>query len=179
MILTDRDKKIMEFVQGCPADSDTICKLFFQGKRTCNERLRKLADYGYLKRFRKNVTENYVYYIKRKPIQIEHCNYVSKAYAWIKEQGYQVEKFKREVLMENIRMDMLCQIHDTVERGYLIVEVELSNNNINKKIMKYEDFYLCRMYKKYFDTMPKILYVSKRKVKSDIIEVINVKLKDL
>jgi len=179
MILQNRDLKIIEFLKLCPADSDTLFKLFFSGKRTCNERLRKLHDYGYIKRYRKSVNENYIYYVKRKPVQIEHCNYISKAYAWIKEQGYQVEKFKREVLMENIRVDMLCSIHDTNEHGYLIVEVELSNNNISKKIMKYENFYLCRLYKKYFDTMPKILYVSKRKVESDIVEVINVKLKDL
>lgn len=179
MILQDRDNKIIDFLIMCPADSDSICKLFFSGKRTCNERLRKLVDYGYLKRWRKNVNSNYIYYIKRKPIQIEHCNYIAKSYIWIKEQGYDIEKFKREVEIENVRADALIKIKSGNKEGYLILEVELSNNNISRKLMKYEDLLLSRKYKKYFDVMPKLLYVTDKTVKSDILSIINVKLKEL
>ncbi|GEM_PF-3465746 len=179
MILMERDNKIIEFLEMCPADSETINKLFFAGKRTCNERLRKLVDYGYLKRWRSNVNCNYIYYIKRKPLQIEHCNYIAKSYLWIQEQGYKVERFRREVTIENVRADALAKINNNGKDGYLILEVELSNNNTNKKLMKYEDIYLSRTYKKYFDVMPKLLYVSDHNIKSDILNVINIKMKEL
>lgn len=179
MILQERDNKIIDFLIMCPADSDSICKLFFTGKRTCNERLRKLVDYGYIKRWRSNVNSNYIYYIKRKPMQIEHCNYIAKSYIWILEQGYIIEKFKREVSIDTIRADALIKIKSGSKEGFLILEVELSNNNTDKKLMKYEDIYLSRRYKKYFDTMPKLLYVTDHNVKSDILNIINVKLKEL
>lgn len=179
MILMERDNKIIDFLETCPADSNTLKKLFFTGKKTCNDRLRKLFDYGYIKRWRNNVNENYIYYIRKKPVQLEHCNYISKSYLWIMQHGYQVEKFKREVAIENIRPDVLCKIKNGTKDGYLIVEVELSNNNINKKLMKYEDLYLSRKYKKYFDDMPKLLYFSNQKIKSNIINVISKNLKEL
>jgi DNA-binding Lrp family transcriptional regulator len=179
MILQDRDNKIIDFLQLCPADSVTIQKLYFTGKRTCNERLKKLADYGYIKRWRSNVNSNYIYYVKRKPMQLEHCNYIAKSFLWIQNQGYQIEKFKREVNIEDVRADALAKINNKGKDGYLILEVELSNNNAGKKIMKYEDLYLSRKYKKYFDVMPKLLYVTDQNIKSDILNVINVKLKEL
>jgi len=179
MILMERDKKIIEFIDMCPAGSDTLEKMFFTGKRTCNERLRKLFDYGYIKRYRNNVNENYIYYVRRKPVQLKHCNYISKIYAWILDQGYFIEKFKREVAIENIRADALFKLNDNDNEGYLILEVEISNNNINSKLMKYEDLYLSRKYKIYFDAMPKLLYVSDQKVHSDILNVINLKIREL
>ncbi len=179
MILMERDIKIIDFIETCPADSATIKKLFFTGKRTCNERLRKLIDYGYLKRWRHNVNCNYIYYVRRKPAQLEHCSFIAKTYLWIQQQEYIIEKFKREVAIENLRADALCKINDIKRDGYLIVEVELSNNNISKKLMKYEDLYLSRQYKKYFDVMPKLLYVSDQKVKSDFLNIINLNIKDI
>lgn len=179
MILMERDNKIIEFLEMCPADSETINRLYFAGKRTCNERLKKLTEYGYLKRWRSNVNSNYIYYIKRKPLQIEHCNYIAKSYLWIQEQGYKVERFKREVAIENVRADALAKINNQGKDGYLIVEVELSNNNVNRKIMKYEDLYLSHKFKKYFDVMPKLLYVSDQGVNSDIVDIINLKISEL
>ncbi len=179
MILQDRDNKIVNFLQICPADSDVLQRLFFTGKRTCNERLRKLTDYGYIKRWRCNVNNNYIYYVKRKPEQIDHCNYIAKSYLWVQEHGYSIEKFKREVSVEDLRFDALIKIRDRDKEGYLIIEVELSNNNINKKLMKYEDLFLSRKYKKYFEVMPKLLYVSNRKVQSDILDIVNVSIKEL
>lgn len=179
MILMERDKKIIDFIETCPADSATIERLFFTGKRTCNERLRKLVDYGYLKRWRRNVNSNYIYYVRRKTTQLEHCSFIAKTYLWIKQQEYIIEKFKREVTIENLRADALCKIKDMKKDGYLIVEVELSNNNISKKLMKYEDLYLSNQYKRYFDVMPKLLYVSNQKVQSDLLNIINLNLKNL
>ena len=88
-------------------------------------------------------------------------------------------KFKREVEIENVRADALIKIKSGNKEGYLILEVELSNNNISRKLMKYEDLLLSRKYKKYFDTMPNLLYVTDKNVKSDILNIINVKLKEL
>ena len=86
----------------------------------------------------------------RKPKQMDHCNYISKSYLWITQQNYKIDAFKREVTIENIRADALYKIKDNNKDGYLIVEVELSNNNIYKKLMKYEDFFISRKYKKIF-----------------------------
>mgnify|MGYP003292503775 CR=1 FL=1 len=54
--LTDRDVKIIDFLKNnkC-ADTQTLSNIFFKGSlRSCQHRLKKLCDNGYLKAFREN-----------------------------------------------------------------------------------------------------------------------------
>lgn len=179
MVLMDRDNQIIEFLNICPADSLTLQKIFFSTKRVCNERLKKLYEFEYIKRFRNNINSNYIYYVKRKPKQLNHCNYISKSYTWILEQGYNIEHFQREILLDNIRADAVYKIKDDCKSGFIITEVELSNNNTNKKVNKYEEFFITKQYKQYFNVMPKILYISNQNVNSDLLNIINLKLSDV
>lgn len=163
MILQERDKKILEFVEKFKVVTTShIEKEFFAGNkqsaRIARRRLKKLYDNKFLKRERNNINAEYIYYF-RKPIQIRHQLLVIDFYQAIKKYGKIIE-FTPEKTMEDIRPDAVCKIARDNHLHLFCVEIELSNNTFNQT--KYEQFYASREYKKWFQVFPKVIIISNR-----------------
>lgn len=141
MILRNRDRAVLEFIEICPTTSYIIQSLFFPSKQTCQRRLNILHDEKLVKRFRSHISENYLYYMDSKPKQVEHTLYLSRLYAYWSLQNYRVLKFKREIILGDIRPDAIAVIKGPGGLKTYLVEVEISNNPISKKIKAYQDFY--------------------------------------
>jgi hypothetical protein len=138
-------------------------------------RLEKMVDEGYLKRYRESQNKKYFYYIGKRPRQIEHMDMTTRSILWIQSKGYEVLNFKREVILDGARPDAIVGIEKNGQYGVLMVEIERFNNTLAKKIPVYEKIY---KEKKYFNTF-KILYVCNKDVRSKVVDVINVKPKEI
>ncbi len=174
-MITERDLKALDFIGKCPCKSDIIQKLFYPSYSVTMYRLRAMLADGYINRYRGGVGQKYVYYTDKRPKQIEHMNMIAMSCLWLKNRGYRVLNFKREVRLDGVRPDAIIGIEKNGEYGVLMVEIERFNNTLVKKISLYEKIY---KEKKYFNTF-KILYVCNKEVRSSIIDVINIKPKDL
>lgn len=116
-----------------------------------------------VKRYRSHINENYIYYIDKKPKQIEHTLYLSKLYAYWSLRNYRILKFKREIVLGSIRPDAIAIIKNGAELTTYLVEVEISNNPIGKKIKAYEDFYISECVD-LLGFRPDILFVTNKKI---------------
>lgn len=173
--MTDRDLKVIEFVAMNPCSVDVIERLFYPSYRVATRRLNKIVEYGYLKRYRESPNEKYFYYTGKLPKQREHLNISIKTILYAQSLGYEVVEFRREVKLDNIRPDAIIGLKKNDKSGVLLVEVERFNNSLKKKIKKYEEIY---KNKKYFSKF-KILYISRYKVYSEIIDIINLSFDDI
>lgn len=169
-MLTERDLNVVEFIEKNPCRSDVIQKLFYPSYRVAMNRLNKMVDEGYLRRYRENPNKKYFYYIGSRPKQIEHMDLATRSILWIQSKGYQVLNFKREVKLDGARPDAVAGITKNNEYGILMIEIERFNNTLNKKIPIYERIYKER---KYFNSF-KILYVCSKSIRSNIVDVISI-----
>lgn len=173
--MTERDLKVVKFVSANPCKSDVIYKLFYPSYRVAMRRLNKLVEYGYLKRFRESPNEQYCYYAKQRPRQIEHLNIAAKTILYARSLGYEVIEFRREIKLDNIRPDAIMALQKGNEVGILIVEVERFNNSLKKKLKSYEQIYKEQRYFSKF----KILYISNFNVDSEVIDIVNMRFNEL
>lgn len=174
-MLTERDLKVLDFIQKNPCRSDVIEKLFYPSYRVAMKRLSVMVDDGYCKRYRETPNHKYFYYCKSRPKHLEHFDLTSRSILWIQSQGYKVVSFRREVKLDGAKPDAIAGIKKNGQYGILMIEIERFNNTLNKKISIYERIY---REKKYFNTF-KILYVCNKKVSSDFISIINIKPTEL
>lgn len=170
-MITDRDYKVVEFVSKLPCYSDTIQKIFFSNtsQRVTNRRLTFLHDYLYLRRSRHGANDKYFYFTKREPKQKLHLDYIARTYLWIYQNGYKIHDFEVQKDYDKLIPDMVLQIEKDGKKGTLAVEVELSNNNIARKIKKYEDN----------GRFKKLLIFSNSDVSSNRIDIISKSIKEL
>lgn len=168
--MTGRDVNIINFINKCPCCASTIQKIFFPGRsqRMANKRLKYLFDYGHVKRTRENTWESYFYYINRKPKQLIHYDYIARSYHWIMMQGYNILNFEVQKQYEHIRPDLIAEISKDDKSGVIPVEVELNLYNLDNKIKQYEN-----------SQFQKLLLFSHSSRESKIINIINVKIKDI
>lgn len=174
-MLTKRDLEVLDFIKNNPCRSDILERLFYPSYRVAMKRLSVMVKDGYCKRYRGNPNEKYFYYVGRRPKQIDHMDMAARTILWIQDKGYKVIKFKREVKLDGVRPDAVVGIEKDGEYGILMVEIERFNNTLNKKISIYENVYRER---KYFNAF-KILYVCNKKIRSNVINVININPRDL
>lgn len=165
--MTDRDAKVVEFVEKCSCYSDTIQKLFYPSQRVANRRLAWLHDQLYLRRTRDTAAEKYFYFTKNRNKQREHFDTIARTYLWLMNNGYKIHSFEVQKQYGKIRPDMVLDL-EREKRVILAVEVELSNNDIQSKIKKYEE----SMFKK-------LLLVSSASRSSKEIDIINLNIKEL
>ena len=173
--ITDRDKKIKEFLKEVSvADTRTISILFFNGTtmRNAQKRLKQLVDIKYIKSYRENVISQNVYFI-RKPKNIPHKIKFSQLLAEIKLQNIELLKYKCPFSIGDVIADGLIVIKDRGKVKIYFVEVERTKKlNINK----YMDLYYSRTYKDKFPIMPRILVISDKKCPTnDVLTIKNSK----
>lgn len=178
MQLTDRDYKILEFLTVAPSNSNIIADYLGASLQVVQRRLLKLFDNGYIKRERKDINSNYVYYIDgKKPRDLNHMLTLSKLYVyWIKK-GYRVEMIKREVtLYRGIRSDGVA----VVDRGngleLIIIEVDVYTNPQTSKVPKYKGYKDNEGYKELVEDMPTILFITNKSVRSKDLDIEVLKL---
>lgn len=163
MLLNDRDRAVLNFIDMCPSNSFIVQKLFFPSLQTAQRRLNKMYDDKLIKRFRSSISENYIYYTDKKPKQVEHTLYLSKLYTYWRSQKWEILKFKREIVLGNIRPDAIAIINRDNEITTYLVEVEISNNPIGKKLKAYEEFYISDCME-LLGCRPIILFITNKKI---------------
>lgn len=176
MILTDRDNKIIDFIATCGVvDTETICKIFFDGGlRTCQIRLKKLVDNKHIKKIeRETFLEQNVFYINKKPKQLKHKLLFGKFIAELVGLGAEILKIKSPLKINNIIADGFIAYKLGGENKILLVEIELTKY-FNLK--KYEELYYSRKWREMFPVFPSIAVITDKKVeKSTRFTVIDIK----
>lgn len=180
-ILTDRDKKIIELVEQLKVvDVFVVDTMLFKNTKTnrvAQRRLTSLYEFKRLKRWRMNQISPYIYYLGKKPANIEHSLLVSHFIAHLDKLGADIKKIKREWLISNgIKIDLFAA-YELNNKNYIsIVEVE-NTKSFQAKYEKLEQYYLTEGYKELFPTMPKVICISDKPFKLGILEAIQIDTK--
>ena len=180
-ILTDRDKQILELTEQLKVvDVFVIDTMLFKNTKTnrvAQRRLTNLYEFKRIKRWRMNQISPYIYYLGKRPTNIEHSLLMSYFIAYLDNLGADIKKIKREWLItEGIRIDLFVA-YTLNDKNYIsIVEIE-NSKSFQEKYEKLEEYYLSNKYKELFPTMPKIICVSDKPFKSNILEVIQIDTK--
>lgn len=177
-ILTERDKKIIELIEILRVvDVFTIDSILFQntkGNRVCQRRLSTLAEFNRIKRYRPNQISPYIYYLGRRPGNIEHTLLVSHFVAYLYLLGAEILKIKREYLItEGIRIDLFVAYKLNNKNYISIIEVE-NTKSFDKKYQKLEEYYLSGAYKELFPVMPQVICVTNKNFQKGSLEVITI-----
>lgn len=163
--LQQRDLDLINFIKNVVvADTDTLYKVFFKGScslRTCQERLTKLTNAGYIKRWRNNYFEEYIYYIYKKPSSYLHKIVFSQLIAEMKEQNIEIIKYKTPLKLFNIIADGFIVYKDESLK-MAFVEVERTKKFSESK---YNQLYYSREWKKNFNEFPEIWVITDKIVK--------------
>lgn len=172
MIITDRDKAVLDFLNKFKiATTSTIAELFYPSLRYAQDRLLKLYKAKFIKRSRNNFTQEYYYYIKQKPKQLRHHLLLTDFYREMHKIA-DIEIFEKEVYMEGVHPDGVIA-YKYKNKGYIAcIEIYISHNPLNLK--KYEKFYYSNKYKKYFPVFPLIFVITDRKIPQTKLKVIQI-----
>lgn len=174
-ILTDRDKQILELTEQLKVvDVFVIYTMLFKKTKTnrvAQRRLTNLYEFKRIKRWRMNQISPYIYYLGKRPTNIEHSLLMSYFIAHLDKLGADIKKIKREWLItEGIRVDLFVA-YTLNDKNYIsIVEIE-NSKSFQEKYEKLEEYYLSNEFKNLFPTMPQIICVSDKSFKKNILEV--------
>lgn len=166
MIITERDKKIREFLlEVTVSDTKSLSILFFDGSlRACQSRLKKLVDIKYIKCFREGIPGQNIFYVNRKCINYKHKMAFAKLLAKLKQQNIEVIKYKCPLKIDYIIADGFIAIKKENFVELYLVEIEITKKfNLNK----YLDLYYFKKYKDKFPVMPNILVITNKQVNTD------------
>lgn len=163
--LQQRDLDLIDFIKNVVvADTETLYKIFFKDTcslRTCQERLTKLTNAGYIKRWRNSHFEEYIYYINKKPSSYLHKIKFSQLIAEMKEQNIEIIKCKTPLKLFNIIADGFIVYKDN---GIKMAFVEVERTKyFNEE--KYNQLYYSREWKKNFNEFPDIWIITDKNVK--------------
>lgn len=172
MIITQRDRKVIEFIEAMNCVSTkTIYELFYPSLRVAQNRLKLMTENKIVKRDRDHLTSQYYYYINNKPKQVHHNLLLANFYKELSKKAT-IEVFKKEFVIEDIRPDALV-IYTVNGKSYIaFVEIELSNQ---PDIPKYEALFKSGKYKEYFKgVFPLIYYVTDKTIPDTKLKVIKI-----
>ena len=177
IVLTQRDREIIQAVTTLKALTSTqIERLFYSSQQAQSKRCKELVNHKKLKRFRINNWTPYIYYIGKKPAQIQSILAISEFYTLCIENNLNVTYVEREKRYEFdegkfvIVPDALIVIEcDGVEYEFFI-EVD------NTKELSTSNYY--RAYMEYGFLPPPVISISDRKRRNvfDGLEIIKLKL---
>ena len=174
IILTDRDKEIIQFLKDFKvATTTTISDLYFNSSlRPCQRRLKYLYEHGYIKSYQENVISEKIHYVKRKPINLKHALILSQFIAQLKINNIEILKYKVPYKISNVIADAFIAIRINSQNYIYFVEVE---NTKKFDLNKYEKLYYSRYWKEMFPIFPGIIVITDKKVdinrKFEIIEI--------
>lgn len=178
-IVTKRDTELLELIEKLRVIdlfvADTMIFTNTKGTRVAQRRLTTLVEYKKLKRWRPNQISPYVYYLGRKPSNIDHAILLSRFVAHLKLLDADILKIKRELLIgEGIRIDLFIAYKLNNKNYISIVECE-NTKNFNDKYKKLEEYYLNNSYKELFPTMPQIICITDKSfIENEALNVIKI-----
>jgi len=192
MYLKENDNRILKFVEENKSITIQICaNLFF---RDCNKesayisasrRLKKLYDNKFLKRFRKTINDEYVYYRDGNPLGyhkmklLEVCSKLSTIGEIVKfEQEFEVASGKIKRKNDGL-IEIKVEQGEYINTYAVIIEIDYSHETNWAKI---KDIIKSGVYQNMYGTMPTILIVKKyehmkRLNGNDDIDIVNVNWK--
>lgn len=176
IILTDRDKQIIEFLNDFKcATTTTISNMFFNGSlRPTQRRLKHLREHGYIKSYQANILSENIHYIKKRPSQLQHSLILSSFISELVKADIEILKYKVSYKLENIIADCFLAVRHKDKNYIYFVECE---NTKSFNLSKYEELYFNRAWKEIFPIFPSIIVISDRAVKkSNSFNVIDIKL---
>ncbi|WP_033047159.1 hypothetical protein [Clostridium botulinum] len=155
MYLSDRDKSILKFIEEYGSITINQCSKIFYTKNKeryyqARKKLKKLADEKLLKRYRKDMRSQAVYYMSKK--LSFHDLKVLDIYAELIDMGANITFFKREytinTLNKNYRADGLIEC---IFDGYfypILIEIDYTHFTSPKKLLDiYHSEYFQNKYK--------------------------------
>lgn len=163
MIITDRDRKIKEFLLEVEvSDTKTISILFFNGSlRRCQQRLKILTDINFIRYFRDGIPGQNIFYTGRKPKSWKHKIIFSQLLAELKLKDIEVLKYRTPLKIGPVIADGFIAINDNGINKIYLIEVERTKNfNVNK----YIDLYYNKKWKDLFPVFPNILVITDKKI---------------
>lgn len=177
-ICTERDKKIIELIADLKVvDVFVIDSILFKNTKTsrvAQRRLQNLYEFNRIKRWRMNQISNYIYYLGKKPINIEHSILMSRFIANLSNIGAEIIEIKREwLIFEGIRIDLFVSFIINGKNYTAIAEIE-NTKNFQSKYDKLEAYFSGTEYKNLFPKIPLIVCVSDKpfnKRKPDVIQI--------
>lgn len=192
MYLKENDNRILQFVEDNKSISIQICaNLFFNNCSkesayiSASRRLKTLYDNKFLKRFRKTINDEYVYYRDGSPLGY-HSMKLLEVYSKLSTIG-EIVRFEKEFMVGSGKTkrknDGLIEIK--VEQGEyintyaVIIEIDYSHETNWAKI---RDIIKSGVYQKMYGTMPTILIVKRyehmKKLNSNSdVEILNINWK--
>jgi hypothetical protein len=163
-MLTKRDHEIIRFIEDFNlANTSNIKDMFFPKAQlqSCQKRLAKLYKQGHIKRDRGNINADYMYYLGKRPQQIEHSamrlDFFMKAY-----RTFDIYEFQTEYIIDNIKSDAYFELEYKGKDYGLFLEVQLSNGFDQDK---YEKLYFSGKWREHWDTFPCIIVLTNRNIK--------------
>lgn len=165
IIITDRDEKIIEFLNIFKvATTSTIATIFFNGsKRPCSRRLKYLREHGFIKSSQEFICLEQIHYINKKPTQLKHNTIISNFIGKLHSENINILKLKKEFKIDSVRCDLLvvCEVDKKVQ----IYMVEVCNTkpfDLDKyiKLKRYGNW------DKTFPVFPTIISISNKPVKT-------------
>ena len=161
--LTQRDNQIIQFLKEVSvADTKTLSVLFFNnGLRRCQQRLKLLCEYKYIKSFREDVHSQYVYYVGRKTKNWKHKIVFSQLLAALQLKGVSILKYKTPMKINDVIADGFIAVNVNGVNKIYFVEVDITKYfDLNK----YMYLYFSDAWKQYFPVFPSILAISDKRI---------------
>lgn len=170
--LTERDKQIIQFLKEVSvADTKSLSIIFFNsGLRRCQQRLKLLCEYRYIKSFREDVHSQYIYYVGRKTKNWQHKIVFSQLLAKLYYKGINILKYKTPLKVNDVIADGFIAININGVNKIYLVEVDITKYfDLNK----YMYLYFSDKWKEYFPVFPSILAISNKRI--DTNETLDIK----
>ena len=163
IVLTDRDSKILEFLQiyKC-ATTSTLANIFFNGsKRPCSRRLKHLREHGFINSSQEFVCLEQIHYVGKKPTQLKHSTILTNFIAKLHQNNIDILKSKIEYKIQNVRSDLLlvCKIQD---KSYIFF-IEVCNTK-KFDVKKYIKLKESNSWRNIFPIFPGIIAISDKPV---------------
>lgn len=165
-MLQDRDYEIVRFLDKFKvATTNTLYELFFKDVTLiyCRRRLKQLVEYKEIKRKRKHISDQYMYYLKF-PKQLKHSLLLTEFYGEMHKR-FDVVGFKVEESIGDLRSDgVIGYKYKGIDNKVIMAFIEVQTRNERVDIDKYRKLYYSQVWKKMFDSFPKIVAITSRKV---------------
>lgn len=157
-MLTDRDNLILQFIEQYGGITiKQASKLFFREAKYSDDiarkRLKKLAENEELKYDKDWVTNQRVYYTKKKPSS--HTLVLLNLYSEIVGAGADIIEFEKEYKIDNIcRPDGFVIFSYNGKGKVVFIEVDMQNKT---SLEKYQKLYETQLFQKEYGTFPEVI----------------------
>jgi hypothetical protein len=164
LYLKQRDCRLLRFIKDFGvADTQQIKRLFFSDvtMRRCCQRLKLLVGDGRLQRQRDYVSQKYIYFVDKKPKEIQHMLTRVEFYIQLQSQ-YRLCEFEPEYPVGDLRADAYFEIY---RNGYALpyfLEVQISPYFRQEK---YDKYYAGGSWLDKWEQFPKVIVVSDNKIR--------------